>query len=205
MLLTSKTQRGTEAWKAKIRAALAGRTRTDAWKKKIGAARKGQKHTAATKRKISKALKGKKRSPETCAHLSAIRKGKPAPWVRERTLGSKMKLSVKGHAAMVRRNKARALPPDERKRRRQEISRHCMLMARYGITAAEYDLTLAQQNGVCRVCKMPCSTGKRLAVDHDHETGCVRGLLCRRCNRGIGHFSLETLRSAIAYLESFQC
>jgi hypothetical protein len=199
----------TEETKQKISKALKGQKRrphTEAEKQRIGEASRGRKHTEAPKQKISQALKGKTRSPETCAYLSKIRKGKPAPWVRERMLGSKIKLSPEGLEAAVRRNKARALPEDERKRRRQEISRHCQLRARYGLSAAEYDRLLALQGGVCRICKETCSTGKRLAVDHDHETGKVRGLLCRRCNRGLGHFpTAELLRRALAYWESHQC
>lgn len=55
-------------------------------------------------------------------------------------------------------------------------------LARYGITPGQYDEMLAAQNGVCRLCERPCPSGKRLAVDHDHDTGVVRGLLCFPCN-----------------------
>jgi hypothetical protein len=193
----------------KISVALKGQKRkphTEEHKRKIGAALKGRKLSKATKLKIGKANKGKKRTPEQCMNLSKIRKGKPAPWVRERMLGSKIELSPKAHAALVQRNKLRALPEDERKRRRIESYRNANLKERYGLSIAEYDKLHAQQGGVCLICKKPCSSGKRLAVDHDHATKKVRGLLCRRCNRGLGHFpTIALLRSALAYAESHQC
>lgn len=60
------------------------------------------------------------------------------------------------------------------------------LRLQYGMTIATYDALLAGQNGVCAICKETCSTGNRLAVDHDHSTGRIRGLLCRRCNLFLG-------------------
>lgn len=75
------------------------------------------------------------------------------------------------------------------------------MKTRYGVTVEEYAEILRSQDGVCAICHQPCSTGKSLAVDHDHETGRVRGLLCRRCNRGIGHFNLDTLKAAVVYME----
>src|SRR5436305_10303350 len=61
----------------------------------------------------------------------------------------------------------------------------------YGVTAEWYEAKLAEQNGVCAICGKPekmVIKGKavRLAVDHDEQTGRVRGLLCTACNRGIG-------------------
>jgi Autographiviridae endonuclease VII len=56
----------------------------------------------------------------------------------------------------------------------------------YGINITQYDWLLRRQNGVCAVCGQPCKTGKRLAVDHDHRTGAVRGLLCGLCNTAAG-------------------
>lgn len=53
----------------------------------------------------------------------------------------------------------------------------------YNITGIEYDAILALQNGVCAICKKPPKIGgKKLAVDHDHKTGLIRGLLCWSCN-----------------------
>src|SRR6476469_6189244 len=57
----------------------------------------------------------------------------------------------------------------------------------YGITFEEYDFMLDRQNGVCAICKGV--HGRRLAVDHNHETGKVRGLLCGSCNAAL--FLLE--------------
>lgn len=45
---------------------------------------------------------------------------------------------------------------------------------------------VASQGGVCRICANKPPNGKRLCVDHDHETGAVRGLLCQKCNTAIG-------------------
>lgn len=61
---------------------------------------------------------------------------------------------------------------------------------------------IAEQGDVCAICAKPCSTGRALALDHDHETGQFRGLLCAHCNMAIGQLqdSVEILRSALAYL-----
>jgi len=56
----------------------------------------------------------------------------------------------------------------------------------YGISLEEYKERVDLQNGGCAICKQPCSTGQRLAVDHDHKTNVVRDLLCRRCNTVLG-------------------
>ena len=68
-------------------------------------------------------------------------------------------------------------------RRRQ---RDRQLQRLYGITAKDYDRLLAKQRGGCAICRRPCTSGRRLAVDHDHQTGKVRGLLCGKCNVAVG-------------------
>jgi len=57
---------------------------------------------------------------------------------------------------------------------------------RYGITTAQYEEMLITQQGVCRLCRRP-PKNNRLSVDHDHESGAVRELLCVACNRAISH------------------
>lgn len=79
-----------------------------------------------------------------------------------------------------------------------------MLKRRYGITPEDYDSMLEAQEGLCAICGGGCKTGRRLAVDHDHETKAVRALLCAACNQGLGNFadSPETLEAAARYLRS---
>lgn len=57
----------------------------------------------------------------------------------------------------------------------------------YGITSEDYDQKLLEQNGVCALCETPPKK-KRLNVDHNHETGEVRKLLCTPCNTKIGWY-----------------
>lgn len=64
--------------------------------------------------------------------------------------------------------------------------RKYQLRAGYGITPATYAEMLAEQSGVCKVCGGVSNDGKRLSVDHCHETGKVRGLLCNRRNSALG-------------------
>jgi len=81
------------------------------------------------------------------------------------------------------------------------------LKKNYSLTLAEYDALLQKQGGCCAICEKDETMkikGKviRLSVDHCHETGKVRGLLCTRCNTGLGNFSddIDRLKQAIDYL-----
>jgi len=69
-------------------------------------------------------------------------------------------------------------------KRVKTTARNRRLLTLYGITEAEYDAILAFQGGVCYVCEHP-PVNLRLSVDHDHETGLVRGLLCWDCNKAL--------------------
>lgn len=90
------------------------------------------------------------------------------------------------------------------KQRDKESIRDYRLRKSFGITAAEYDALLAEQQGGCAICGTSESAGvsQRLHVDHDHESGDVRGLLCSECNLGLGKFrdNPDLLRIAIEYL-----
>lgn len=65
-------------------------------------------------------------------------------------------------------------------------ARKIALRYKFGITPEQYDELVRDQNGCCGVCQRPASEFKtRLAVDHDHKTGLIRGVLCYICNRHI--------------------
>lgn len=74
--------------------------------------------------------------------------------------------------------------------------------AALGITNEDYSRMLDEQNGVCAICHSPAPERGRLAVDHNHATGKVRGLLCHSCNYGLGCFKDDPvyLEAAAAYL-----
>ena len=84
-------------------------------------------------------------------------------------------------------------------------SRKAHLKRMFGITLEEYDKKLNEQNGVCEICSEPEKSIRNnfLAVDHSHETGKIRGLLCTNCNRALGLFkdNIELLEKAIKYLK----
>lgn len=75
-------------------------------------------------------------------------------------------------------------------------------IAKYGMTVESWHAMFAAQKGVCAICKQVDSTRIRLAVDHDHATGKVRGLLCRNCNVALGLFKDDPIRinEAAGYL-----
>jgi len=106
--------------------------------------------------------------------------------------------------------KARAKYKEENRERFAEVSRRKQLKFKYGITLEEYNEILQKQNNACAICGTTENnvTGKNrgwnFAVDHDHETGEVRGLLCNQCNRGLGMLgdTVESLKKAIQYLET---
>jgi hypothetical protein len=79
-----------------------------------------------------------------------------------------------------------------------ERSRASYLKSEYGITVEEYDRLLALQAGVCAVCGQEerAKNKKTLAVDHDHVTGAVRGLLCHSCNIALGMLGDDPARIA---------
>lgn len=77
------------------------------------------------------------------------------------------------------------------------------ILGRAGITPEKYTLMMKEQNGVCAICHSSNKSGRGLAVDHNHETKKIRGLLCSNCNLGIGYLKDDILRleKAIEYLK----
>jgi hypothetical protein len=98
------------------------------------------------------------------------------------------------------RRKARIVESSPEHRAAQHARR---IKREFGITIEEYATKLADQNGVCAICRRPCATNRNLSVDHNHETKKVRGLLCVKCNTMIGLADdlVERLIIAAQYLE----
>lgn len=73
----------------------------------------------------------------------------------------------------------------------------------YGISMNDYDKLLAEQEGMCAACSGPPTGRGVLHLDHDHETGQIRGLLCHHCNAALGMAldRVERLEMLIAYLD----
>ncbi len=90
------------------------------------------------------------------------------------------------------------------RRKRQELA--ASLRHRYQFSVADYEALLAQQGGKCAICSTVRGSdqGHRLYLDHDHKTGRVRGLLCKRCNSALGYMADDSdrLRRAAQYLEA---
>jgi hypothetical protein len=141
-----------------------------------------------------------KKTTPSCKHpdraLYALRMCRPC---YEKTLRARNKAFAERQrtnaAEWGKRNQARKRALDSR------YSKEVGRFKKYGITAAEYNRMLDAQGGVCLICKRSCSN--RLALDHYHATGRVRGLLCVKCNCGLGNFcdNPDLLRAAIRYLE----
>ena len=81
---------------------------------------------------------------------------------------------------------------------------------RFGLEWEEYlgiyATRFAEQGGVCAICGTePKDKTRRMPLDHCHETGKIRGLLCVRCNRGLGGFSdrLDLVEAAVDYLKEY--
>lgn len=144
------------------------------------APRKGYKHTEEAKKKISEAGKGRRHSEESKAKISASQKGRPYPehmkkWQSIRQGGT----GIKGENTFKN-----------------------MLLREYNITLDDYNDILEYQDGLCRICSKKNENGERLWIDHNHQSGNVRGLLCKKCNLGLGMFNDDPyiLLSAFKYL-----
>lgn len=94
----------------------------------------------------------------------------------------------------------------DRRRRKTDPNayRNNALRRRYGITLQQFNAIIEAQKVKCALCEESLKLGtKSVHVDHCHETGRVRGILCARCNLGIGKFgdTISGLEKAIAYLK----
>ena len=73
------------------------------------------------------------------------------------------------------------------KRERLDKQHDAYVCKTYGLKPGDYQRLYVAQDGRCYICRRATGKTRRLAVDHDHVTGLVRGLLCKPCNRMLGH------------------
>ncbi len=74
-------------------------------------------------------------------------------------------------------------------------------LRKFGITQADFDRLMEKQKGVCAICKaLPSKRWGVLSVDHNHQTGKVRGLLCLTCNTMLGRLE-RRLKATLTYLD----
>lgn len=109
-------------------------------------------------------------------------------------------------------NRKREIRRESAKKRYQErpdLHKNRRLKTTYGITLDDYNRMLSAQSGVCAICKNPETATwrgkpKPLAVDHDHTTKKIRGLLCANCNQGLGlgRDGVELFQEMIDYLDT---
>lgn len=115
--------------------------------------------------------------------------------------------NCKSCTLMISRDRRKIMPTEQARHSRSAKFK------RYGITEGEYISMLRLQNNRCKICGGVNQDGSDLAVDHDHYCcpgnescgQCIRGLLCRKCNSGIGLLGDDPniIRAAAAYIESY--
>lgn len=90
----------------------------------------------------------------------------------------------------------------------KELNRLYQKKHKYNLTPKEYQQLILESNNRCAICNSEFDTTKQngMNVDHSHETGKVRGLLCHNCNALLGHAhdNIEILKKAIKYLEKYK-
>lgn len=111
--------------------------------------------------------------------------------MRERTQKKEVKASCKSCGSTSRALKA----PGPRcatclrglKKAQKRAAHGRWILKTYGLTLEQYEALYEAQGGVCWICRRATGRTRRLAVDHDHKTGYVRGLLCKPCNSVLAH------------------
>lgn len=123
-----------------------------------------------------------------------------ATWESKKALGRRCpECSAKRKKDQQRESKARNKERVLARNREGRYGRRWELVTKYGLTMEEYEQMCRERDHRCDICgkssKSPC-------VDHDHDTGLVRGLLCRKCNRGLGLLgdNAAALARVVSYL-----
>jgi hypothetical protein len=136
-------------------------------------------------------------------HCNGCKQNHPYSFFRKRTASKDglNNLCKTCHSAKVK--KWKDANPEKVKATREKYKKTGQRKYRYlhyGISHEQYLKMLSNQHGGCAICG---ATDRKLVIDHCHETGVVRGILCHNCNAGIGMLgdNLPTIKAAVWYLE----
>ena len=153
-------------------------------------------------RERQKEVKVKKRSNDRDAYNAYMRE-----WSRKNKDSISLRLRTRlatddEYAERIRSQARRRYAANPKQKRSTQLKTN------YGITLDDYHKMYTEQNGQCAVCSENKTDNGRggLVVDHCHESGAVRKLLCTHCNKGLGHFrdDVQRMVKAIEYLKLFQ-
>jgi hypothetical protein len=135
-----------------------------------------------------------------CKACFAARAKARYPKVRDKTIARVQHWQRDNRERYLENLKRRHQRPDVKRRERDAY-----LQRTHGITIDEYDALLAEQGGVCAICEKPPRSDISLHVDHNHETGQRRGLLCWPCNSAIGNAGDDPVRlmALASYLNKY--
>jgi hypothetical protein len=167
-------------------------------------------------------MRSKRADPETRAALNARKrelaqhpeaKRKQADWMRDwrsensERVAAYQKQWREKNAEKVSEYGKEYMPKYLAREEVQHASRCRHLWSNYKMTIAEFNTLWEHQSGKCAICSIGLlprgRSSNSVAVDHNHDTGAVRGLLCQLCNRGVGAFKDDPtiLKSAAEYLQ----
>jgi hypothetical protein len=139
---------------------------------------------------------GRRGDCRSCFQAKAVARAEADPQLREAARERTRQWVVDNPERKRENNQAYATSG-----RKRPSDRKSHLKRTFGLTLEDYDRMLAEQGGGCAICgRLPDKTA--LHVDHCHETGRVRGLLCFRCNAAIGHLREDpaVIAAALAYV-----
>jgi len=119
---------------------------------------------------------------------------------------SKNKSRPDGHHTQCKECRSKFKPSEESLKKNRERLRKWNRLKTTGFTQEDYDNKLIEQDGKCGICGTTDSGSMDWCADHDHKTGQKRGLLCHKCNTGLGLLKddIDTLCAAIDYLKKYQ-
>lgn len=120
---------------------------------------------------------------------------------------SKFGCSYENYLEWQTKKREKLTPEQKQKISQYKLNRR--VLSKYGITVDQYYDILSSQDFKCAICEIEHNKGSfhaKLYIDHDHQNGKVRGLLCSHCNSGLGMFfeSVEKMQGAIKYIQKWK-